>query len=78
MLDAARAKVRRDELRISVPVGYVWHRDIGPRPQPQPHAYTRLSTNRTMSAPAIDGAKGILTLPLTRCAGAQLNFTRAA
>ena len=25
----ARAKARRGELRISVPVGYIWHRDIG-------------------------------------------------
>jgi DNA invertase Pin-like site-specific DNA recombinase len=29
MLDAARAKARRGELRISVPVGYVWHRESG-------------------------------------------------
>ena len=29
MLDAARAKAQRGELRISVPVGYVWHRDTG-------------------------------------------------
>jgi DNA invertase Pin-like site-specific DNA recombinase len=29
MVDAARAKARRGELRISVPIGYVWHRDIG-------------------------------------------------
>src|SRR3954466_13394247 len=29
MLDAARAKARRGELRISVPIGYVWHRQIG-------------------------------------------------
>jgi len=29
MLDAARAKARRGELRISVPIGYVWHRDYG-------------------------------------------------
>jgi hypothetical protein len=29
MLDAARAKARRGELRISVPIGYVWHRDMG-------------------------------------------------
>ena len=29
MLDAARAKARRGELRISVPIGYVWHREIG-------------------------------------------------
>jgi hypothetical protein len=29
MLDAARAKARRRELRISVPIGYVWHREIG-------------------------------------------------
>jgi len=29
MLDAARAKARRGELRISVPVGYVWHRETG-------------------------------------------------
>jgi len=29
MLDAARAKARRGELRISVPVGYLWHREYG-------------------------------------------------
>ncbi|WGF90833.1 recombinase family protein [Marinivivus vitaminiproducens] len=29
MLDAARAKARRGELRISVPIGYLWHRDTG-------------------------------------------------
>ena len=29
MVDAARAKARRGELRISVPIGYVWHRDVG-------------------------------------------------
>ncbi|WP_085033738.1 recombinase family protein [Ensifer aridi] len=29
MLDAARAKAKRGELRISVPIGYVWHRDYG-------------------------------------------------
>ncbi|MBL8672203.1 MAG: recombinase family protein [Alphaproteobacteria bacterium] len=29
MLDAARAKARRGELRISVPIGYLWHREIG-------------------------------------------------
>src|SRR5438876_3933656 len=29
MLDAARAKARRGELRISVPIGYIWHRDVG-------------------------------------------------
>src|SRR5881397_3948004 len=29
MVDAARAKARRGELRISVPIGYVWHRDLG-------------------------------------------------
>jgi DNA invertase Pin-like site-specific DNA recombinase len=29
MLDAARAKARRGELRISVPVGYIWNREIG-------------------------------------------------
>ena len=29
MLDAARAKARRGDLRISVPVGYIWHREIG-------------------------------------------------
>ena len=28
-LDAARAKARRGELRIGVPIGYVWHREIG-------------------------------------------------
>jgi excisionase family DNA binding protein len=29
MLDAARAKARRGELRLSVPFGYVWHREAG-------------------------------------------------
>jgi excisionase family DNA binding protein len=29
MLDAARAKARRGELRISVPIGYCWHRQAG-------------------------------------------------
>ncbi len=29
MFEAARAKAQRGELRISVPVGYVWHREIG-------------------------------------------------
>ena len=29
MLDAARAKARRGELRISVPIGYIWHREVG-------------------------------------------------
>src|SRR3954453_16187737 len=29
MLDAARAKARRGKLRIGVPIGYIWHREIG-------------------------------------------------
>lgn len=29
MFEAARAKAQRGELRISVPIGYVWHREIG-------------------------------------------------
>jgi excisionase family DNA binding protein len=29
MLDAARSKARRGELRLSVPFGYLWHRDVG-------------------------------------------------
>jgi hypothetical protein len=29
MLDAARAKARRGELRINAPIGYIWHREIG-------------------------------------------------
>ena len=29
MYDAARSKARHGELRISVPVGYVWHREMG-------------------------------------------------
>src|SRR3954466_6302800 len=29
MTDAARAKARRGELRIGVPIGYVWHREVG-------------------------------------------------
>jgi excisionase family DNA binding protein len=29
MIDAARSKAQRGELRISVPIGYTWHRDVG-------------------------------------------------
>src|ERR1700689_2544356 len=29
MQDAARSKASRGELRISVPIGYIWHREIG-------------------------------------------------
>jgi excisionase family DNA binding protein len=29
MLDAAKAKARRGELRLPVPFGYIWHRDAG-------------------------------------------------
>ena len=29
MLDAARAKAKRGELRIGVPIGYIWDREIG-------------------------------------------------
>lgn len=29
MLDAARQKARRGDLRIAVPFGYTWHRDVG-------------------------------------------------
>jgi DNA invertase Pin-like site-specific DNA recombinase len=29
MLDSRRDKARRGELRIAVPVGYIWHREIG-------------------------------------------------
>ncbi|MCB1612500.1 MAG: recombinase family protein [Xanthomonadales bacterium] len=29
MLDSARAMARRGELRIPVPIGYVWHREYG-------------------------------------------------
>jgi DNA invertase Pin-like site-specific DNA recombinase len=29
MLDAARSKARRGELRIPVPIGYSWHREVG-------------------------------------------------
>jgi DNA invertase Pin-like site-specific DNA recombinase len=29
MLDAARAKAQRGALRISVPIGYIWHREVG-------------------------------------------------
>lgn len=29
MLDAAKSKARRGELRLSVPFGYVWHREAG-------------------------------------------------
>ena len=29
MLDAARSKARRGELRLAVPIGYIWHREIG-------------------------------------------------
>src|SRR4029450_10991014 len=29
MLDAKHGKAKRGELRISVPIGYIWHREIG-------------------------------------------------
>src|SRR6202030_1811861 len=29
MLDSARYKARRAELRLPVPFGYIWHRDVG-------------------------------------------------
>ena len=29
MLDAARSKAGRGELRLSVPFGYIWHREAG-------------------------------------------------
>jgi excisionase family DNA binding protein len=29
MFEAVRAKARRGELRISVPIGYLWHRELG-------------------------------------------------
>src|ERR1700739_1419758 len=29
MIDAARSKAGRGELRISVPFGYIWHREVG-------------------------------------------------
>ena len=29
MLDEARAKARLGELRLTVPIGYVWHREYG-------------------------------------------------
>jgi DNA invertase Pin-like site-specific DNA recombinase len=29
MLDAKHSKAQRGELRISVPIGYIWHREIG-------------------------------------------------
>src|SRR5439155_23603722 len=29
MFEAARAKAHRGELRISVPIGYIWHREMG-------------------------------------------------
>jgi hypothetical protein len=29
MLDAARSKAQRGELRLRVPIGYIWHREIG-------------------------------------------------
>ena len=43
MLDAARAKAQRGELRINVPVGYVWHRDTGPRDSIPISAFSRRS-----------------------------------
>src|SRR6202035_2955026 len=29
MLDAARAKARRGELSMPIPIGYIWHREVG-------------------------------------------------
>ena len=38
MLEAARAKASRGELRIGVPVGYIWHRELA---LPLPHKMIR-------------------------------------
>ena len=45
MLDAARANAKRRELRLSVPFGYVWHREIGLGLDPD----LRLQPNRRLS-----------------------------
>jgi DNA invertase Pin-like site-specific DNA recombinase len=44
MRDAARSKAHRGELRIPVPIAYVWHREIGLRPRsgsPRPGGHPR-------------------------------------
>jgi hypothetical protein len=46
MLDSRRDKARRGELRITVPVGYIWHREIGLGLDPD----LRLYVNQTLCA----------------------------
>jgi DNA invertase Pin-like site-specific DNA recombinase len=50
MLDAARAKARRGELRISVPIGYIWHREIGLGFDPDLRVQEAIRVSSTASA----------------------------
>ena len=75
MLDAARSKARRGELRISVPIGYVWHREIGlglrsgsPRPGGHPPDLPALPRTRQRPAGAFgaQGRAGAFPAPVRR------------
>ena len=53
MLDAARSKARRGELRIGVPLGYAWHRgdcQVGGL-WPERHGWAKLAGCRPTSSP---------------------------
>src|SRR5205085_2768766 len=63
MLDAARAKARRGELRIGAPIGHAWHREVGlgPDPDSRLREVVRLIFARFRE---LGGARQVL-LPLT-------------
>ena len=75
MLDAARAKARRGELRISVPIGYIWHREAGLGLDPDfrlqqchPAGLRAIppTRQRTADASVAGGGGGVLSTPLGR------------
>ncbi|GEK70379.1 recombinase family protein [Paracoccus methylovorus] len=75
MLDAARAKARRGELRISVPIGYIWHREAGLGLDPDfrlqqchPAGLRAIppTRQRTADASVAGGGGGVLSAPLGR------------
>jgi DNA invertase Pin-like site-specific DNA recombinase len=60
--DATQAKARRGELRIPVPIGYIWHRDTGIvfDPDERLQEAIRLIVSQTRqrpSGPAIAGVR---------------------
>ena len=63
MLDAAGAKAHRGELRISVPVGYIWHREPDHRPRSAARPETPRSGPAAAPDPPCGGAR--LVVPCT-------------